>query len=348
MSADDAKMNDDEDKIVSTEEQEVIRADTLKDEIGKVIIHPTTRETMLEFNKKYMELMRNFYNSIERISVPIQNLQKSMSPILAYLETVGNIAKQMQEKLNQFDFSKFHQRIQELLEVIERNIEELSEEDIYIDMDVLDSSEFLSISESLAKENVLKVLEDQLEKTINRLMDEPVLILHKELLRQSQNSYTSNNFIVATMSIYPIIEHFITTWSTHKDGEINPMELPKKYTATRVKNLMHRYEIDREAFEELEKIFAMYALKGYINIFLPSIQEFKGGLQRNSTLHGYHDYNTISKYDYIKIVQLLKATLQLKNYSYQELLGGDKSVGSNTEVEEEGTRIVGPAQKENR
>lgn len=343
MSADDTKMNDDEEKIVAIEEQAVIRADTLKGEMGKVIIHPTTSEAILELNKKYMELMRNFYKSIERISVPIQNLQESMRPILNTLETVGNIAKQMQEKLNQFDFSKFHQRIKELLEDIERNIEELSEEDIYIDTDVLESSEFLSISESLAKENVLKVLEDQLEKTINRLMDEPVLILHKEVLRQSHNSYASNNFIVATMSIYPIIEHFITTWSSHKDGEINPMELPKKYTVTRVKNLMQRYEIDREAFEELEKIFVMYALKGYINIFVPSIQEFKGGLQRNSTLHGYHDYNTISKYDYIKIVQLLKAALQLKNYSYQELLGGDKSVESKTDVEVEDTRIDAPS-----
>ena len=200
-------------------------------------------------------------------------------------------------------------------------------------MDILESSEFLSISESLAKENVLKVLEDHLEKTINGLMDEPVLILHKELIRQSYISYKSDNFIVATISIYPIIEHFITTWSTHKDGEINPMELPKKYTTTRVKNLMGRYEIDREAFEELEKIFAMNALKGYINIFVPNIQEFKGGLQRNSTLHGYHDYNAISHHDYIKIVQLMKATLQLKNYSYQELLGGNKTVESKIEAE---------------
>lgn len=293
------------------------------------VIPSSALDSILKVNEQYTKVMRDFFKSLEKFDAPFKDFQNSMQPVLESLDKIGSLAKKLNESLSSIDFNGFQERVKNLLKDIKIKTDELSEHDIYIDLDVLENIDLANIHEDLNREKIMRILEDELDMKVNVLLEEPVLVMHKELIRQSYNSYLNKDFIVATMAIYPVIEHFVTTWSTHEDGEIDPMQVPKRHTSTRVKKLLEEYEIDNEVFAELEKRFLLNALEGYIKIFTPRIEEFKGGLQRNSTLHGYHDFNSISKNDYIKLTQLLKATLQLKNYGYQGLLGEDNSDDTN-------------------
>lgn len=287
------------------------------------VIPSSALDSILKVNEQYTKVMRDFFKSLEKFDAPFKELQNSMQPVLESLDKIGSFAKKLNESLINIDFKGFHERVKKLLEDIKIKTDELSEHDIYLDIDALENIDLANIHVDLNREKIMRVFEDELDSKVNVLLEEPVLVIHKELIRQSYNSYLNKDFIVATMAIYPVIEHFVTTWSTHEDGEIDPMQLPERYTGTRVKKLLKKYEIDNDAFAELEKMFLLNVLEGYIKIFTPHIEEFKSGLQRNSTLHGYHDFNSISKTDYIKLIQLLKATLHLKNYGYQGLLGED-------------------------
>lgn len=280
-------------------------------------------DSILKVNEQYTKVVRDFFKSMEKFDAPFKELQNSMQPVLESFDEIGSFAKNINKRLINIDFKGFHERVQKLLEEIKLKTGELSGHDIYLDIDALENIDLANIHEDLNREKIMRVFEGELDRKVNILLEEPVLVIHKELIRQSYNSYLNKDYIVATMAIYPVIEHFITTWSTHEEGEMDPMQVPLRYTGTRIKKLLEKYEIDNEAFAELEKMFLLNALEGYFKIFIPNIEEFRGGLQRNSTLHGYHDFNSISKTDYIKLIQLLKATLHLKNYSYQVLLGED-------------------------
>lgn len=291
----------------------------LEDKKKDDVIPSSVIDSILKANEQYMRPMRDIYASVDTFIAPFMKLQRSIQPMLESLEKIGNIAKKLNESIEKIDFDKLHEQVKQLLEDIKRNVDDLSEHDIYIDIDELENIDIANINEGLSREKIMRVLEDELEMKIGVLLEEPVLVLHKELIRQSYNSYLNKDFIVATLAIYPVIEHFVTTWSTHENGEIDPLQVPKRKTNTRVKNLLKKHEIGSETFEELEKLFLLNALKGYIKIFALDIKEFRGGLQRNAALHGYHDFNSISNKDYIKLIQLLKATLHLKNYDYKKL-----------------------------
>ncbi|ADC52351.1 hypothetical protein BpOF4_21779 (plasmid) [Alkalihalophilus pseudofirmus OF4] len=266
-------------------------------------------EYVSELTRPLTTFSEPFYSMIDKMTEPLRNIEQ--------------LGEMVNNSLNSIDFDQISDSLRDLLQWTKDSLDELNKEDIYVDIELLDKMNFVELEEQMNKDYLLSIIEDNLEDTIQKLINEPEFSIHKKLLTQTYKCYLKEDFIVAALPIYAVIEHFITNWIHSTDGHVDPMSHPKRGVKSRVGNMMKKYNSSEKEIETIERIFAISVLRGYEKIFFTNINKFAGGLHRNSSLHGYHDYESISKFEYLKLIQLLKATLMLRGYSYKDLTGED-------------------------
>src|SRR5699024_5842585 len=86
----------------------------------------------------------------------------------------------------------------------------------------------------------------------------------------------------------------------------------------RLYNKVEKINKEEEDAEEFIKVFARSVLRMYEKTFVTSSNEPSKELNRHSIAHGFHDYDSIEKIDILKLFQLLKSSLILKNITIDE------------------------------
>ncbi|WP_394584556.1 hypothetical protein [Cytobacillus firmus] len=142
--------------------------------------------------------------------------------------------------------------------------------------------------------------------------------LHTSLIDESYSAYKSGLYKLCAFSLFAAFEHVIASWY---DGNLTKenISVDKKPKARKLYRRIESIAKNEKEQDEFIKVFALSVLRMYQKTFSFIPEQLNKELNRNSIAHGFHDYNSITKTDILKLFQLLKASTILELISVDEL-----------------------------
>ncbi|MFN6591864.1 hypothetical protein ACK3XG_22450 [Bacillus sp. TD10] len=246
---------------------------------------------------------------------PMQGLSKRI--IQEHLKPMQELSKRIEEQYlplfeqiniyKNINWEVWNQAAAEELKQIDRVLSEHEKEYWCLDMNIATSL----VNGNIKEENLSKCVEENLESYVAEIIRNPMYEIHVTLIEEAYEAYKLGLYI-CIMPLFAAFEHVITFWFK---GNITKEMISIKSNP----NLRRIYKkIKPEEYRELEiekikHVFASSVLTTFHNMFLTPEGELLGtNLNRNSIAHGFHDYNTLSKIDALKLFQLLKSSLILQ------------------------------------
>ncbi|PGC14160.1 hypothetical protein COM08_25265 [Bacillus wiedmannii] len=258
-------------------------------------------KTMLDqYNKPLLD-MDNYKLNMQRL------VQEQMGPIIEAQKLIYNQIKPMLEVYKDIDWDSMSRAAAEELKEIDRKLIENEEEYWCLDIDIMTNM----LNGEVTKDTLSEYIENRLEEYIEKITRNPMYEIHVSLIQEAYEAYKIGLYKLCIMPLFAAFEHVIAFWfKGHITKEMisiksNP-DVPRLYKKI---NLNKYYEID---VEQYKKTFALSVLRTYKNTFITGPKELGVNLNRNSIAHGFHDYNSLSKLDVLKLFQLLKSTLVLQ------------------------------------
>ncbi|MGG0225727.1 hypothetical protein [Bacillus toyonensis] len=234
-------------------------------------------------------------------------LKQSIDNSQIFKEFNANI----KEMMDSIDWEAIDARIAKKLKRIDNLLQELEKEFLCLDMEIFDALEGEKVTQ-----DILEYINQNLETYVEVITRDPIYELHETLIKETYEAYKGGLYKLCVMPLFAAFEHVIATWS---DGKINTnlvsvRQKPERYRVTSIKP--EKY-IDIEQ-EQYIKVFSLSVLRMIGKIFVGVPKDLCQELNRNSIAHGYHDYDSITKEDILKLFQLLKSTLVLRNFNVKD------------------------------
>ncbi|MGA5743045.1 hypothetical protein ACPCZP_21260 [Bacillus bombysepticus] len=300
---------------------------------------------MQEFEEKLNEQFKPIRESVERLNEQfkpiwksVERLNEQFKPIWEFEERLNEQFKPMREsveKLNeQFKpILEMQKRIQEqyqpLFEQINKykNInwdildQDAAEELKQIDSVLIEHEEEywcldMKIAASIVKGdlkegNLSKYVEDNLEAYVVEIIQNPIYEIHTTLIEEAYEAYKIGLYKLCIMPLFAAFEHVIAFWFK---GNITKemVSIKSNPKIWGLHNKIKPEEYRELEVEQIKEIFAASVLNTFKKTFIKGTDELGTNLNRNSIAHGFHDYNTLSKVDALKLFQLLKSALILQ------------------------------------
>lgn len=157
-------------------------------------------------------------------------------------------------------------------------------------------------------------IDSQLDEYIQEMTNDPIYELHATLINETYEAYRAGYYKLCTFPLFSAFEHVIALWSERKitKEKITVNEKPKERKLyKRIQELIN----EKHAQEGVIKVFAQSVLRIYIKTFVRIPEHLNQELNRNSIAHGYHDYDSITQRDVLKLFQLLKSAMIMKYIS---------------------------------
>lgn len=304
--------------------------DTLKEFKPPSFIEEATRlqqkiERQIEPILEMQEKMRKLYQPIK---VPQQELMKKYEPMIDAQQRIESILgpyyesqKRIQQTLENvyaplknIDWEGIKEAAAERLKELDELLREQENSNWCLDVDLMDS-----IEEGEIEINELSIhVNDNLEGLVKELIAEPIFKLHSSLIEESYSAFKSGLFKLCAFSLFAAFEHVIASWF---DGNLTKenISVDKKPKTRKLYRKIEHITNNEKEQDEFIKVFALSVLRMYQKTFSFIPEQLNKELNRNSIAHGYHDYNTITKTDILKLFQLLKASTILELISVDEL-----------------------------
>lgn len=250
-------------------------------------------------------------SAVQNITAGLKYWDDKISKVLVSEESIKNIQSVLtgiQSAVQSIDFEAIH-AFYEGLNQFEKQIidfsHSMSENEVYLDMDYYGDLYMDEYEEYMNEQKVSEWMEHSIGKTVSKINELDYMQRHKTTLNQTYKAYMNGDFTLAIMGVYPILEYFVSNWKESQgNGGKFMHESPTKKQLKKheVKEIAGDYFRETEKHEDIERFFQMKALEGFYNMF-----HFKGNsrLNRNSILHGSHDYDELKSEDYLKLVYLL-------------------------------------------
>lgn len=184
-----------------------------------------------------------------------------------------------------------------------------------LDEDILECVDFRNIAnETISFQYVAQIVEENLEKSVELIINDPIFQLHKSLIEEAYEAYKVGYYKMAVLSLFPPLEHIITSWY---ELSITPENIaitkkPKMHGGLRTKI---NDELAKDRILSYEVLRVNSVLRLYSKFFKGIKPKLSSQLNRNALYHGYYDYDSIDKVDALKLFQLLKASLIIKEIS---------------------------------
>lgn len=260
---------------------------------------------------------------IQRIAKAMQTKFEEMQP---YIEAGQKIIKQINMSIvkttSDIDFSRLDEVVNEVFEKVIDRTEQMIEDNIFPNIDILDSIAFAEMDEKSSSPWVLKWMEQNLESKVDKLVeDKSCFGSTATLLRQSFNAYKRGDFIIGFMALYPVIDTFVSHWHESEDGRIQIQEGKIKSLEYEEKNnLVERQKTFRESLNPLEGyafhlLFTSHALSAFSDMYSGRGHR---GFKRHHTMHGSLNYSFVKKEDYIKLFFYLYSLYQVTIFSLDD------------------------------
>lgn len=160
-------------------------------------------------------------------------------------------------------------------------------------------------------------VDSKLDQYIQEITSDPIYALHASLIRETYQAYQTGYYKLCTFPLFSSFEHVIALWSEGKISKerIKVVEKPQKRRLyKRIQELIHENNVQ----EEVIKVFVLSVLRTYLKMFVPIPDQLNQELNRNSIVHGYHDYDSITQKDVLKLFQLIRSTQMIKYISLDD------------------------------
>ncbi|MCU4789015.1 hypothetical protein OCE54_03790 [Bacillus cereus] len=167
------------------------------------------------------------------------------------------------------------------------------------------------INGNLKKENLIKYVEENLESYVEEIIRNPMYEIHVTLIEEAYEAYKLGLYKLCIMPLFAAFEHVIAFWFK---GNITKEMISIKSNPDMwgLRKKIKPEEYREQEVEEFKNTFLASVLKTFQNTFEKGSDALGTNLNRNSIAHGFHDYNTLSKVDVLKLFQLLKSALILQ------------------------------------
>ncbi|WP_257152856.1 hypothetical protein [Bacillus toyonensis] len=213
------------------------------------------------------------------------------------------------ELCNKIDWDLMREVVVETIKEFEEVLVEQEEDYWCIDIDIATAI----VNGDVTKDGLSEYIEENLESTITKIVQDPIYELHATLIQETYEVYKAGFYKLCAMPLFAAFEHVFKLWCFGyiKKDHIMVNHKPNRYG---IKKQMNPENYNHVEKENLNKIFALSVLRMYEKIFANIPEQLGQELNRNAIAHGYHDYDSLSKTDILKLFQLLKATLILKSF----------------------------------
>lgn len=220
--------------------------------------------------------------------------------------------------LNTIDWKKISENLSELSSDVIAFSKEMAEENIFLHIDYFDEFSINDYHPYLKREVLLDWMDRNLEKNVDALKEKDFLKRHHRILEQTLIAYRNQNYELAMIGLYPVIEFFVANWILSQDnqGVFNYEEPTKEaFSKKTIKDIATEQLSNMKDDEFVKTFFEMKALEGMHRIYQ---YESVDPLSRNSVLHGSHDYSELSEEDYLKLFYLLYALVPLHGVVFKK------------------------------
>lgn len=258
--------------------------------------------------------MIEMQESINKLYKPVLDAQQSLENIIGPYLDIQNSIQQTLAPLKNIDWESLKEAAAERLKEIDKLLREQENSNWCLDVDLLDSIDEEDVDPNVLLNHVNANLED----LVKELIAEPIFKLHTSLIDESYSAYKLGFYKLCAFSLFAAFEHVIASWY---DGNLTKenLSVDKKPKARKLYRKIENITKNEKEQDEFIKVFALSVLRMYQKTFSFIPEQLNKELNRNSIAHGYHDYNSITKTDILKLFQLLKASTILELISAEEL-----------------------------
>ncbi|MED3325931.1 hypothetical protein P4409_02110 [Bacillus thuringiensis] len=284
-----------------------------------------------KFNQEYIDLHNRMQEQLKPMVELGKRIQEQFKPIQEQLKPIQEIQKRIQEQFK--PILEMQKRIQEQYEPLFEQINKYK--NINWDILDLDAAEELKQIDSvliehekeywcldmkiaasivkgdLKEENLSKYVEDNLEAYVAEIIQNPIYEIHTTLIEEAYEAYKIGLYKLCIMPLFAAFEHVIAFWFK---GNITKemVSIKSNPQIWGLHNKIKPEEYRELEVEQIKEIFVASVLNTFKKTFIKGTDELGTNLNRNSIAHGFHDYNTLSKVDALKLFQLLKSALILQ------------------------------------
>lgn len=241
-----------------------------------------------------------------------------------YQERADNFAEKYKKTMNVINSTGFKSewdKIYDGLSQFEKDIlsflEKLNEEGIYLNFYYFDSVELDEVDTLFDREVAIKWMNENLEKAVSYLSNREYLARHKKLIEQSYRAYANDDYELAILGIIPPLEFFLGNWidGNKKNNKEFDLENPSRLQMN-IKHIKESLELHLEKDKKsllIDHYFELRAMEG--------MKEFYDGsnrFSRHSIVHGSHDYGSLERFDYVKLIYLFNSLLSLYGVDFKK------------------------------
>lgn len=174
------------------------------------------------------------------------------------------------------------------------------------------------MDECISIEMVPEYIENNLENYIEELVSDPMFKIHTPLIKEAYKAYNLGLYKLCVFPLFSTFEHVFSLWCEGKI-KIEKIAIDDKPNSRGLYYKVKPEEYKKAPEEYFTQLFTNSILRMYKKLFLSIPNELGKELNRNSIMHGFYDYDSITKKDVLKLFQLLKSTMILKKADSDQL-----------------------------
>ncbi|WP_421728548.1 hypothetical protein [Bacillus thuringiensis] len=244
----------------------------------------------------------------------MQSIQDAYKGAVENMQIFSEMTAHIKGITDIIDWESINDGIAERIKEIDELLQEQEEKFWCLDIEILDAIEDAEITE----EFISGYVSENLESYVEKIIQDPIYELHATLIKETYEAFKGGFYKVCVMPLFAAFEHVLATWG---DGNINAdvvsvRQKPEIYKVTRAINPEKYIDIEQEQFI---KVFSLSVIRMLQKTFVGVPKELCQELNRNSMAHGFHDYDSITKTDILKLFQLLKSTLVIRDFNVNEV-----------------------------
>ncbi|MCU4937216.1 hypothetical protein OB966_23765 [Bacillus cereus] len=258
-----------------------------------------------------MQPTKDLFQSAVDNMQPMQDLFKGA---VDNMQIFSEMTAHIKGIMDIIDWESINDGIAERIKEIDELLQEQEKKFWCLDIEIIDAIEDAEITE----EFILEYVSENLESYVAKIIQDPIYELHATLIKETYEAFKGGFYKVCVMPLFAAFEHVLATWG---DGNINADEVlvrqkPEIYKVTRAIKPEKYMDIEQEQFT---KVFSLSVIRMLQKTFVSVPKELCQELNRNSMAHGFHDYDSITKTDILKLFQLLKSTLVIRDFNVNDV-----------------------------
>ncbi|NWK69747.1 hypothetical protein HWX41_11815 [Bacillus paramycoides] len=244
----------------------------------------------------------------------IQSFQDAYKGAVENIQIFSEMTAHIKGIMDIIDWESINDGIAKRIKEIDELLQEQEKKFWCLDIEILDAIEDAEIT----GEFISGYVSENLESYVEKIIQDPIYELHATLIKETYEAFKGGFYKVCVMPLFAAFEHVLATWG---DGNINAdvvsvRQKPEIYKVTRAINPEKYIDIEQEQFT---KVFSLSVIRMLQKTFVGVPKELCQELNRNSMAHGFHDYDSITKTDILKLFQLLKSTLVIRDFNVNEV-----------------------------